>query len=213
MFKKLRELKAARPVVHLDRRRKAQMIEAIVADHLRGEVSGLRILDIGCGNGDISEHFAERNVVSSVDVCDRRRNRNATFRFQLVDSEHLPFDDAVFDAVLSHHVIEHVSDQGLHLDEMRRVLAPRGICYLATPNRTSPLMKGHVGNPKVLRYGQMHRLFEAHRFAVHEYGVEVVKRPRDFHRELEFTRWIPRPVAAMLRYWYPSQMFVLVPFG
>jgi 2-polyprenyl-3-methyl-5-hydroxy-6-metoxy-1,4-benzoquinol methylase len=50
----------------------------------------------------------------------------------------LPFPDEYFDVVVSNHVIEHVSDQQLHLSEIARVLKPNGVVYLATPNRLWP---------------------------------------------------------------------------
>ena len=59
------------PVVHLDRLQKAQMIQAILVDHLGTDVAGLDVLDIGSGNGDISEFFARTNRVHSVDVEDQ----------------------------------------------------------------------------------------------------------------------------------------------
>src|SRR3546814_9833619 len=53
-------------------------------------------------------------------------------------SDLLPFADDSFDVVLSNHVIEHVGEQPeqlAHLSELRRVLTPGGIGYLAVPNR------------------------------------------------------------------------------
>jgi SAM-dependent methyltransferase len=44
----------------------------------------------------------------------------------------LPFASGVFDLVLSHAVIEHVSDAALYLRECRRVLAPGGHFFLST---------------------------------------------------------------------------------
>jgi SAM-dependent methyltransferase len=44
----------------------------------------------------------------------------------------LPFADGAFDLVLSHAVIEHVSDATLYLRECARVLAPDGRVYLST---------------------------------------------------------------------------------
>jgi len=50
----------------------------------------------------------------------------------------LPFEPDRFDVVISNHVIEHVGDaaaQLRHLQEIRRVLKPEGVAYLAVPNR------------------------------------------------------------------------------
>lgn len=202
-------IKGKGPVYRLSRRNKALMIEAVVANALEGPVAGKRILDIGCGNGDISQHFAGRNDQYGVDVEDRRRPENDGLVFSRVSSERLPFDDGFFDVVLSHHVIEHVADQALHLREMHRVLVPNGLVYLATPNRTSPLMQGHVGNDAVLPYRQMRPLFERAGFEVTEYSSRVVCRPDDFHGEVRLLRWAPYRLVHLLRDFFPSQAFVL----
>jgi len=198
------------PVVHLDRHRKALMIEAILADHRGMPLRDLDLLDIGSGNGDISEYFAAQNRVWSVDIADQRRSPGKA-KFDLVDSEALPHDDGSFDVVLSHHVLEHVPDQRRHLDEMRRVLRPGGVAYLATPNRSSPIMEGHVGNEQVLRWNAMKPLFESAGFSIAEYGWRVVCEPDTFHAEQRFGRFLPPAVARLLRRFYPSHMFVLTP--
>lgn len=198
------------PVVHLDRLRKAHMIDAILEHHLGTTVADLDLLDIGSGNGDISEFFAGSNRVHSVDIQDQRRAPGAA-TFSLVTTERLPFDDASFDVVLSHHVIEHVPDQRLHLAEIHRVLRPNGTAYLATPNRSSPIMEGHVDNHLVMRWREMKPFFTEAGFDVSEYGWRVVCRPDAFYAEQRFGRFLPAPLARLLRPLYPSHMFVLTP--
>jgi SAM-dependent methyltransferase len=205
----LRRFRAPNPVDKLDRLPKALMIDAIVEAHLGRPVTGMDLLDIGCGNGGISRYFAGReNRVASVDVQDRRKGRAEPFLFKLVDSPILPFDNGSFDIVLSHHVIEHLPDQSLHLQEIHRVLRPGGVCYMATPNRTSPIMKGHIENDMVLRYLQMRPLFERHGFSVREYSTDVVTEPDRFHYPIRAGRIIPRFVANCLRPLFPSHIFV-----
>jgi SAM-dependent methyltransferase len=123
----------------------------------------------------------------------------------------LPFPARSFDVVLSNHVIEHVLNQRLHLGEIRRVLADRGVCYLATPNRSSPLMQGHVGNNLVLRYREMRPLFEQNGFNVHEYGARVLTHPRRFRYPVSVGGLIPLGIAQRLAPFFPSHMFVLTP--
>ena len=197
-------------MVHLDRSDKARMLESVIEAHRGIPVRGLRVLDIGCGNGDIAVHFSERNRVTGVDVVDQRRP-GADFDFRLVDSALLPFPDDAFDLVLSNHVIEHVPEQETHLDEMRRVLAPGGLVYLATPNRTSPLMEGHVGNPRVLRWRDMAPLFRSRGFRPQEMSVDVLADPTRFHGEVRSARWLPRFLLSVLRPFFPSHIFILEP--
>jgi ubiquinone/menaquinone biosynthesis C-methylase UbiE len=145
-----------------------------------------------------------------VDVADRRRNKLAAYEFRVVTSERLPFPDSRYDLVVSHHVLEHVNDQGLHLDEIHRVLKPDGVAYLATPNRTSPIMEGHVGNERVLHYREMTPLFRRHGFEPLEYSVRVVKEPTRFFGDFRHGRILPAAVLRLLRPLFPSQVFVLV---
>ena len=196
-------------VVHLNRTEKAKMIESIISDYIGGNIDGLRVLDIGCGNGDISNYFHVDNEQYGVDVNDQRRPENTTFIFKQVDSELLPFDDNFFDIVISHHVIEHVSDQGLHLDEIRRTLKSNGIAYLATPNKSSPIMEGHVGNEQVLRLKQMVPLFEKHGFTAHSYSCAILKKPNKYHCEIKKIYWMPKILLNLLSPLFPSQVFIL----
>lgn len=121
------------------RRLKAQKIERLL--NLKPESGQLEVLEIGCGSGGISYYFATHPVlrcrVTAVDVHDSRQVHEG-YDYVPVNGVELPFDDARFDVVISNHVIEHVGerrDQLQHLYEIRRVLKPGGVGYLAVPNR------------------------------------------------------------------------------
>ena len=199
----------ARPVVNLHRGRKARMIDAFLRDALGKEVRGLRILDIGCGNGDISAYFARNNFVVGVDVVDQCREEHRGLARCTARSEKLPFMDDSFDVVISHHVIEHVDDHDQHLSEIRRVLNTEGGCYLGTPNLSSPFMRGHVGNPMVLRYSAMLPLFERNGFSIEEYYLRWLNEPEKYHCPVGVFRWVPKSMLFLLRRWFPSQCFIL----
>jgi len=121
------------------RAKKALKIERLLG--LRPSSKPLKMLEIGTGSGGIAHYFAHHPSiefdVTAVDVVDQRQARDG-YRFVKVDDTHIPFADASFDIVLSNHVIEHVGDssqQHHHLCEIRRVLRPGGVGYLAVPNR------------------------------------------------------------------------------
>lgn len=199
------------PVVHLNRRLKALMIEAFLEDALKEPIRGKRILDIGSGNGDISEYFSVNNIQFSVDVKDRRRNKNANVIFFIVDSEKLPFEDAFFDIVISHHVIEHVGNQGKHLDEVSRVLKSDGVGYIGTPNKSSPIMEGHIDNHKLLHFKEMEILFQKHGFSPESLSVQLMKCPHKFHCEVKAGRILPVWMLKLFQPFFPSQSFLLWP--
>jgi ubiquinone/menaquinone biosynthesis C-methylase UbiE len=126
------------------REAKARGIEATLKEQV-GDVRERDVLDVGTGAGYIASYLAPRcRSLLSVDVVDERVTRD--FDFQLVTSETLPMPDSSFDLVISNHVIEHVDDQLLHLQEIRRVLRPGGVCYLATPNKYA-LLEPHFKLP------------------------------------------------------------------
>ena len=201
----------ARPVANLDRGRKARMIESFLHDAFGQRPAGLHVLDIGSGNGDICAHFAVNNFTVGVDIKDQFRPEHHNLPHCVVRSEALPFDNNSFDVVISHHVIEHVDNQDHHLSEIHRVLNANGVCYLGTPNLSSPFMRGHVGNPMVLRYSQMRPLFKRHNFEVEEYYLRWLHEPDRYYCETRLGRFVPIPLLYLMRHWFPSQCFLLRP--
>lgn len=130
------------PGCHVDadpdrRARKAEKVVRII-QRLVGRQPGGWALDIGCGAGYIADRLRARGWKTvALDVADYRAVRS--FDFIISHAESLPFPSGTFSVVVSNHVIEHVGDAGAHLSEVHRVMAPRGVAYLATPNRLSIL--------------------------------------------------------------------------
>src|SRR6187401_2619325 len=101
-----------------------------------------RVLDAGCGGGGMPLSLAEHaDEVVGIDPIDRfgqagvllARERGLTqLHFARADGMALPFAAGAFDLVLSHAVIEHVSDAALYLRECRRVLKADGHVFLST---------------------------------------------------------------------------------
>jgi SAM-dependent methyltransferase len=121
------------------RRLKALKIERLLG--LDQSTEPICMLEVGCGSGGISHYFgthpSARFEVHAVDVTNSRLVFDA-YDFHVVPDTELPYPDARFDVALSNHVIEHVGDEAAqlrHLRELRRVLKPGGVGYLAVPNR------------------------------------------------------------------------------
>ena len=107
-----------------------------------------RVLDDGCGSGGMSVSFAEEtDFVIGIDLSDRfaqvgrqlAKERNAkNIRFAQANGSELPFPNDSFDLILSHAVIEHVSNPSDYFREARRVLRPGGRLFLETAPYLSP---------------------------------------------------------------------------
>lgn len=105
---------------------------------LQGE---LRILDLGCGTGEITRRLAERYPqarLTGVDILEsnlqiaRARGGRHEARIAYVggDAFALDFADATFDLVVCRHMSQAVPDFALVLDEITRVLRPGGWLHL-----------------------------------------------------------------------------------
>ncbi len=101
------------------------------------------VLDAGCGGGGVAVSFAEESKFAvGLDIVDRftdagvrlaKEHGVANVSFVQGDGISLPFQDAYFDVVLSHSVIEHVESPETYLSECFRVLRPGGVLFLSTP--------------------------------------------------------------------------------
>jgi demethylmenaquinone methyltransferase / 2-methoxy-6-polyprenyl-1,4-benzoquinol methylase len=111
-----------------------------------------RVLDVGCGTGDLARQVARRYPGAEVVGADftrpmllnaARRNRRATegSRVQLLGATalQLPFPDASFDLVTNAFLARNLTSLAAGLREMRRVLRPGGLLLtLEITEPTSP---------------------------------------------------------------------------
>jgi len=197
---------------------------------LAARAQPIRLLEIGTGSGGIAHWFAQspqlRCEVEAVDVCDNRQLHEG-YAFQQVAGVELPFADAGFDVVVSNHVIEHVGDaqaQARHLSEIRRVMKPDGVGYLAVPNRwmltephyrlkflswwphrwRTPYMKlmgkGEFYDCEPLELRQLERMLEEASLRYHNLCVEGLRQTFEIERPQHWSSRLLRSVPdALLR--------------
>lgn len=90
---------------------------------------GERILDLGCGDGQLSQRIAANGAtVMGVDASPEMVASAHSRGILAVEgnAELLPFSDHAFDAVFSNAVLHWVRDHDAMMDEVRRVLKPGG---------------------------------------------------------------------------------------
>jgi 2-polyprenyl-3-methyl-5-hydroxy-6-metoxy-1,4-benzoquinol methylase len=99
---------------------------------------GRRFLDVGCATGRLLEAMRERGWgVQGVDLCPESAayaGRERGVQVFTGTLEQARFAAGSFQAVHFSHLIEHVPSPGGFLDEVRRVVDPRGWVVVTTPN-------------------------------------------------------------------------------
>lgn len=105
------------------------------------DLTGRRILDVGCGIGTYVRKFREFSpAVFGVDVDEERAGKAGQTLPNVLAAvgEALPFASDSFDMVFLHEVIEHVRDDRQTLAEAVRVTRPGGSVVVFAPNRLYP---------------------------------------------------------------------------
>jgi 2-polyprenyl-3-methyl-5-hydroxy-6-metoxy-1,4-benzoquinol methylase len=123
------------------RKDKANKILAVLLDYFRGSMHALRVLDLGCSSGIITNVLApyfNLMVGTDIDVNALEYARNTKTKnteFFPSNAASLPFKNEAFDVVICAHVYEHVPDSGKLMEEIHRVLKQGGVCFFAAGNR------------------------------------------------------------------------------
>ena len=124
--------------------------------------AGLRILDIGCGGGLLSEPMARLGAtVVGADAAPRNipvAHIHAVAQGLTIDYRHTTAEDLAaagdqFDVVLNMEVVEHVSDPQAYLTACRNLLKPKGIMICSTLNRNAKsFVMAIIGAEWVMRW-------------------------------------------------------------
>lgn len=102
----------------------------------------VRVLDIGCGGGFLTNPLAQAGfrvtgIDQAQDSLDVARAHDSTGQvdYRVADALHLPFADASFDAVCAMDFLEHVNNQAECIREAANVLRPGGLFFFSTFER------------------------------------------------------------------------------
>ena len=135
------------------------MLNPVRLDYITGQITaefardrkslrpfeGLRLLDIGCGGGLISEPMARLGAAvtgadaaaENIEVARLHAEQSGlAIDYRAVTAESLLAEGAQFDVVLALEIVEHVADPQQFLTTCARLLRPGGVLIASTLNRT-----------------------------------------------------------------------------
>lgn len=154
-----------------------QRPQSAYPDHLAGRLMelaglapGMRLLDAGCGRGEMLAAFARRGLLcEGLDLAEGAgcAHPGVTVRQADLFGSAWPCQEASVDAVFLKSVIEHVVDPTQMLAECMRVLKPGGALIVLTPDFASTMHVFHEDPTHVHPYVPkgLHDLFVMHGFA------------------------------------------------
>jgi 2-polyprenyl-6-hydroxyphenyl methylase / 3-demethylubiquinone-9 3-methyltransferase len=115
------------------------------AENIRHPLEGLNVLDIGCGGGLLTEPLCRLGAtVTGIDAGARNiavarlhaEGMGLTIDYRDTTSEALATEGRTFDIVLNMEVVEHVDNVPLYMKSCADLVAPGGLLFSATINRT-----------------------------------------------------------------------------
>jgi len=145
-----------------------------------GNLKNLKILDIGCGGGLLSEEFAKEGAeVTGIDISENSLTiamkhaleNKLTIDYKNGRAEKIPANDNIFDAVICADCLEHVDDLEKVINEVSRVLKGNGFFCYDTINRTflSKIAVDWIAN-RLLRRQNRHLNVSEKNYAIHDWN-------------------------------------------
>ena len=124
-------------------------------------LEGLKILDIGCGGGLISEPMARLGAeVTGIDASEKNINiakihsKENKLKINYINTSPEKLSDyEKYDIVLNLEIVEHVEDVGLYIKSCQKLLKKNGLMFTATLNRSfTSYIKAIIGAEYILRW-------------------------------------------------------------
>jgi len=168
-----------------------------------GPVEGLHIVDVGCGEGQLTRALAERGArVTGCDpfigATDWTEHGSGSYRLVKAAADGLPEPDRSIDLVIFVFSLHHVPEAKLEgaFAEARRVLRPAGRLYVAEPLAQGPhqyIMELFHDETAVRRRAAA----ALAQFAVPRFGTDQVSSYTDTRSYPDFDSFAERMIANM----------------
>ena len=123
---------------------KENIIETFKLENKKNPLKNIKILDVGCGGGLLSEPMCRLGAtVTGIDASDKNINvakihsqkDNLKINYFCSSPEKFKINDK-FDVILNMEIVEHVEDVNLFLSSCNKLLKKNGIMFVATLNKT-----------------------------------------------------------------------------
>ena len=124
--------------IDLENQIRIRKVIEILSNEIRHKGFNPKILDLGCGDGEISQKILKLGFdVYGIDLISSiaKKAKKKGIKVSVGDiSGYFPFRDDYFDIVFAGEIIEHLFDTKKFLSETCRVLKKGGIFLVTTPN-------------------------------------------------------------------------------
>jgi 2-polyprenyl-6-hydroxyphenyl methylase / 3-demethylubiquinone-9 3-methyltransferase len=140
---------------------KENIIKTFKLDQKKTPLKNIKILDIGCGGGLLSEPMSRLGAnVTAIDASEKNisvakhhsKKNNLKINYFCTSPEKLKVKDK-FDVILNMEIVEHVENVNFFLKSSSKLLKKNGIMFVATLNKTlKSYMFAIVGAEYILRW-------------------------------------------------------------
>ena len=130
-------------------------------DQKENFLKGLKILDIGCGGGLISEPMARQGgLVTGIDASEKNikvaglHAKQSNLKINYLNKSPEKMEEIEnFDIILNLEIVEHVENVDLYIKSCQKLLKKNGLMFTATLNRTfTSYVKAIIGAEYILRW-------------------------------------------------------------
>ena len=161
------------------------ILNNILLKSLIDQANKARILDVGCGTGELiieRVSVVKKPEIYAVEIDQKffKEVKNRGIKVTKANiAKGFPYKDNFFDIVSANQIIEHVVDVDFFIEEIYRVLKPKGYLVLSTENLSSwhnifalllgwqafsqhISLKKNIGNPLKLNINHSSKNYDSH---------------------------------------------------